>query len=54
VAVCWTDHGNCQDHWTWVPQDGSYHVVATDVLDGTHFQFVTTNGGGSRTGRAAF
>lgn len=54
VAVCWAAHNSCQDHWTWVPQDGSYHVVATDVLDGTRFYFTTTGGGGNRYGRTAY
>lgn len=54
VAVCWARYNICQGSWTWVPQDGSYHVVATDVLDGTTFYFVTTGGGGNRTGRVAY
>jgi hypothetical protein len=53
VAVCWVVQNNCQNHWTWVPQDGSFHVVATSVLNGTIFQFVTTNGGGTRQGLVA-
>src|SRR5262249_32302220 len=30
-AVCWARYNKCQSGWTYVPQDGSYHVVATDV-----------------------
>jgi len=56
VAVCWVAHGYCQDHWTWVPQDGSFHVVASSVLDGTKFDFDTWagNSGGARAASAAF
>ncbi|MCA6096661.1 hypothetical protein LE181_31450 [Streptomyces sp. SCA3-4] len=54
VAVCWAAHGSCQSSWTWVPQGGGYHVVASDVKNGTKFYFTTTNGGGTRHGRAAF
>ncbi|POX63504.1 hypothetical protein C3492_10060 [Streptomyces sp. Ru62] len=54
VAVCWAKYNTCQDHWTWVAEDAGYKVVATDVLDGTAFYFVTTGGGGTRTGRTAF
>jgi hypothetical protein len=54
VAVCWARTNTCQSSWTWVPEDVGYRVVATDVLDGTTFYFVTTGGGGNRTGRAAF
>lgn len=53
VAVCWAAHNNCQSSWTWVPQDGAFHVVATTVLDGTTFYFDTTEGGGTRQGSVA-
>lgn len=54
VAVCWAARGYCQDHWTLVTEDAGYTVVASDVLDGTTFYFVTTNGGGTRSGRTAY
>ena len=55
-AVCWARFGTCQDHWTLVPQDGIYHVVATNVKDGTEFYFATTatNFAGTRKGRTAY
>ncbi|WP_351235296.1 hypothetical protein [Streptomyces sp. NPDC002133] len=54
VAVCWAKYQTCQKDWTWVPEDVGYRVVASDVLDGTTFYFVTTNGGGTRSGRTAY
>ncbi|MET8831997.1 hypothetical protein ABZX40_39110 [Streptomyces sp. NPDC004610] len=54
VAVCWARYNTCQDHWTWVAEDVGYKVVADTVLDGTAFYFVTTGGGGTRYGRAAY
>lgn len=50
VAVCWVTHNNCQSNWTWVPQDGNFHVVASSVLNGTVYQFTTTEGGATRHG----
>jgi hypothetical protein len=55
-AVCWARYNTCQDHWTYVPQDGNYHVVASDVKDGTEFYFTstTTTTPGWRSGRVAY
>ncbi|MGX4688287.1 hypothetical protein [Streptomyces sp. JNUCC 63] len=53
VAVCWAKYNTCQKDWTWSGQ-GAYKVIASDVKDGTEFYFVTTGGGGTRTGRTAF
>lgn len=56
VAVCWAKYGTCQSGWTWVSEDVGYRTVATGVVDGTTFYFVTSNenGGGNRSGRTAY
>ncbi|TWP54010.1 hypothetical protein FKR81_00075 [Lentzea tibetensis] len=40
TRVCWVRHGTCNS-WKSVPWDGKYHVIATDVLDGTRFRIET-------------
>jgi hypothetical protein len=53
VAVCWAAHNTCQSSWTWVPEDGSFHVVASNVITGTTFYFAEAAGGGTRQGYVA-
>ncbi|MGH3624658.1 MAG: hypothetical protein ACRDQ5_23200 [Sciscionella sp.] len=52
VAVCFNRTNKCQSRFTYIPQNRHYHVVASNVLNGTKFYFQLYNSG-TRHGRQA-
>lgn len=40
TRVCWVNHGTCNS-WKPVPWDSNFHVIASNVLDGTRFRIET-------------